>query len=125
MKHSPFLFGLLSLAIAGCEPSELRPVPAFPIGGNSGYSAPARPVKPQPTTKPLVPNRHEMIDDPEAQTEPHQEDIWAEDEISAMEKCRQLAESYTRKYKTRVTLQRVQKLFNKRYRCHLEMEVQS
>jgi hypothetical protein len=123
MKHSFFLASAIALLTLGCEPSELRPVPAFPIGGGGSYSAPARPAKPQPTTKPLVPDRHEMLDDPEAQTEDREEDIFANSLAEAQEKCRRKAEWLSLNGGGVTQYLGVRHIKGKLYKCQLRSEV--
>ncbi|BAU10259.1 hypothetical protein LEP3755_07410 [Leptolyngbya sp. NIES-3755] len=134
MKQSPNIDRLLSLSIAfltlGCEPSEFRPVPAFPNGSGSsgGYSAPARPsrpMKPQPTSKPLVPDRHPMLDDPEAQTEDRDEDIFANSLADAQEKCRKRAEWLSLNGGGVTQYLGVKHIKGKLYRCQLRSEVEN
>lgn len=91
-RRVPLAIAIFGLFVAGCEPSELRPVPVgFPESG--GFSAPSRPAplrtaQPKPSA-PSMP----MIDNPDAEAENDSEIVWATDEYEAQRKCEEIARS--------------------------------
>jgi hypothetical protein len=59
-----------------------------------------------------------MLENPDAETVQTSEEVWANSEGEAMEKCQKIAESRTREGRTLVTVQGIpQKVFKGRYVC--------
>lgn len=57
------LIAALAIALVGCEPSELRPIP-FPAAGGGGTAPP--PARTQPG-QPIAPGADRMLQDPEGE----------------------------------------------------------
>ena len=99
----------LLILLTGCEPSELYPVPALPIGGGSSVNNTA------PAQRPIAPAKQmPMIDNPD---EPYQEwevdQVWGDSKTEAERRCRQIAEDQQVKF---VRIERVAPN-SKRWRC--------
>lgn len=114
-SRAAMLFAIF--ALTGCEPSELNPAGGVPFmgGGNSGsYTAPV-----QTPAKKLAP----MLQDPEAESVETSEEVWADNEADAAQKCQQIAEIRTREGRTVVTVQdRPQLVFKGRFVCSFRGE---
>lgn len=102
---------ITAVALAACEPSELRPVPVG--GGSGGYSNPA--TKPVEPIAPAIPNEA-RIDDPDQPTEDQMIDyVWGDNADEAERNCRRIAENAGLNYQ-KVT-KSSQRRGAKRYEC--------
>lgn len=86
MSNRLVIVALSIVALTGCEPSELYPVPAVPIGGgNGGYTAPAKPISPA--------NQVPMLQDPEGNLSDESATIYAKSLDAALIECQKTANS--------------------------------
>jgi hypothetical protein len=125
----------IAAALAGCEPGDLKWIPA---GGGSGYApAPpagtvARPPAPavRPSATPFAPDVYAMMENPDAEINTSAEEVWATSEEEAQAKCQRLAQRMTKEGGTLVTVQgkpqkvtvRPSKHGNYKYVCQLRSE---
>jgi hypothetical protein len=99
--------GAIALTLSGCVGASDGVRYAVPAGAG-GYNAPAQPnyAPAAPMAPPYVPpTNHQMMEDPEAQTEETPLEVWAANENEAARKCQQAAESWTSEGGTVVTVQ--------------------
>lgn len=110
----------IGLALAGCEPSEFRPVP-LPAGG--GGAAPQQPSYARPVSEPVVPPYNPMLQDPEENIEDASITVYADSDALALKQCETEAQNRSDE-ETLVTCLGCIKMTQKsgRYACTIRIE---
>jgi hypothetical protein len=115
-KFSPILGIAIIVALTGCEPSELNPAGGIPFSGaDSGGSQTAPQTAPQ--------NLAPMMQDPEAQTDDWEEDIFANSQSEADSICTQKAENRSLSGGGAIHSRGAYQVKGKLYRCKFTSEV--
>jgi hypothetical protein len=115
MKAFKCAIAIMAIAVlAGCEYSELRPIPvSLPIGGEPAPVVPAQP-SPLITPKPIAPAQIDI--DFEGL-----DYVWAGNNLEAVRKCLAVAELYRRRGRP-LKVKTVEHAAGRRWRCIFEEE---